>query len=132
MIVFNIRDLEEELFETIASIDSEVTILFDFLEYYGDRGLERFATSDRLIRIASKYNINQTWDESKHQHTFCEVKSCKDNNLIKTMFLSWMTGKKTGKNIILGRALGHFLENDYVPDVYRNLLLDAQAKVTVP
>lgn len=123
------RDFEEELFETVCSQDTKATILFDFLEYYGDRGLSRFAESERLSKIASKYGIDQTWDTTKTQYTFEEVKGSGDINLLKAMFLSWMTGKRTGKSITLGRALGQFIDKKFIPASYQQLFEDAKDKV---
>lgn len=125
----NRRDFEEELFDSVCSEDAKVTVLFEFLEYYGDKGLERYAYIDRLTNIASKYGITQTWDTAKHSYTFEEIKESDDTNLLKAMFLSWMTGDKTGKNITLGRALGHFIEKEFIPLVFHQLFEDARSKV---
>jgi putative ATP-dependent endonuclease of OLD family len=125
------RDFEEDFFETVYSNDPKVTILFDFFEYYGSRGLSRFASSERLDNIASKYKIERTWGTTKRRYTFKEVKDSEDKNLLKAMFLSWFTGSKTGKSITVGRALGQFISKKFVPPVYRRLFDDAKNKATM-
>lgn len=123
------RDFEEEIFETVRLHDAKVTALFNFLESYSHRGLESFCKKDRLSSIASKYHIDQTWDSTIERYTFEEAKDSDNINLIKAMFLSWMAGGKTGKSIMLGRALGQFIDKEYIPASYKQLCEDAKAKV---
>jgi putative ATP-dependent endonuclease of OLD family len=124
----NYRDFEEELFETVCSNSRKVGALFDFLKSYGSHGLSRFAESRRLEAIAADYGIAKTWDRTRPRYTFEEVEGSDDRNLLKAMFLSWMTGNRTGKSITLGRALGQFIDKDLIPSVYKKLFEDAKNK----
>lgn len=121
------RDFEEELVEAVCSRDPKATVLFDFLQNYGSNGLSRYARSSRLAKVASDYTIAQTWDTK--QYTFEDVKDSSDLGLIKAMFLSWLTGDKTGKSITLGRALGQFIGTEFIPETYKTLFVDAKAKL---
>jgi putative ATP-dependent endonuclease of OLD family len=122
----NLRDFEEELFETVCSQDSSLTALFDLVEYYDDLGLQRPIQSTKLDKIASetKYNIDQTWT-AKSQYTFVEAKECANPDLLKAMFLAWMDLEKT---ITMGRALGRFIGGELIPEVYEQLFQDAKSK----
>lgn len=122
------RDFEEELYETIYSTDNNVSILFNFLENFGDNGLRRYVQTGKLSAIAPKYSIPETWDKTKTSYTFDEIKNSQDKNLIKAAFLAWMTRSQI-KTITLGRALGQFIENPFIPSTYKQLILDAKAKV---
>lgn len=121
------RDFEEELFESIYAQDNNVQVLFDFLLSYGENGLGRFVKSDNLLNTADQYSIGKTWDTAKPQFTFNEVKTSTDRNLLKAMFLSWMT--RSGiKSIMLGRALGQNIDATLIPDTLKQLFEDARTK----
>ena len=122
----NHRDFEEELYETIFSSDTDVDIFFEFLENFGNRGLKRYTYTNNLTDIATKYSILETWDKTKAKYTFEEIKSCGDTNLTKAAFLEWMMRTK---NIALGRALGQFIGERYIPETCKQLFFDAKAKV---
>jgi putative ATP-dependent endonuclease of OLD family len=122
------RDFEEELYETIYLTDNSVIVLFDFLEDYGDRGLQRYVQDSGLANAAKTYSIPETWDPTKKSYTFDEIKSNADKNLTKAAFLAWMTRDQI-KTITLGRAFGYFLESNHIPNTYKQLLLDAKQKV---
>jgi len=120
------RDFEEELYETIYLIDNNVMVLFDFLEYYGDNGLKRYVQDENISSASKTYSISQTWDRTKKSFTFEEIKEDADINLTKAAFLAWM---KNNKTITLGRAFGHFLGIEHIPNTYKQLLLDAKQKI---
>lgn len=121
-----LQDFEEELFEIIYSQDSNLTLLFDLVEYYDELGLQRSIQSTKLDKIASKtkYNIDQSWT-SKPQHTFREARDSTNPDLLKAMFLSWMDLEKT---VTMGRAIGQVIVGDLIPEVYKQLFEDAKNK----
>ena len=121
------RDFEEELFETIYTQDNSVQILFDFLLNYGERGLDRFVNSTNLSETADRYSITKTWNTTSTQFTFNEVKASTDRNLLKAMFLSWMT-KPGVKSIMTGRALGQMIDTIFIPRTLKQLFEDARTK----
>ncbi len=121
--ITNFRDFEEELFESIFSIDDRIKVLFDFEENFDEHGLDMFIQKTKLAQIASKYNIEQNWDSDKTQFSFREVKELCNPNLSKTMFLSWMDKQKT---VTFGRALGESIELNMIPSVYQQLLQSAK------
>lgn len=121
------RDFEEELYETIRSTDANVSILFEFLVYYGERGLKRYVQIGSLSKTAITYSIPETWDKTKTQFTFEEVRDLNDENLTKAAFLAWMTRDQI-KTITLGRAFGQFLQVEKIPNTYKQLFLDAKGK----
>ena len=122
------RDFEEELFETIYSQDKKVTILFDFLKYYGTHGLHRYRNAQSLKDTAEHYSLPPL-NTTKSQYTFEEIKGSSDITLIKAMFLSCLTGEPIGKTITLGRALGEFIDVKYIPATYQKLFIDAKNKI---
>jgi len=126
----NYRDFEEELIENVITNDRKATALFDFLEHYGKGGLgTRSADLRRLSKIAQGYSINKTWDLTKSMFSFEEAKELANADLTKAMFLSWLTGDRTGKSIVLGRSLGSDIDAPNIPLVYRQLFTDALSKV---
>lgn len=125
------RDFEEELFETIYSVDHGVKILYDFLEDYGDNGLERYVNLGDLSRVSNTYSVPETWDKTKPSYKFKEVKNSNEKNLTKAAFLAWMTRDQI-KTITLGRALGQYLDVKYIPAVYQQVFMDAKQSVLMP
>jgi putative ATP-dependent endonuclease of OLD family len=123
------RDFEEDLFEVVYAQDSRVGVLFDVLREFGTKGLDRYVDKDRLDRVAQKYGIENTWDTVVPQGRckFTEVLGCSDKNLLKAMFLSWMTLSQV-KTITFGRFLGGRIGKDLIPQVYRRALEEAKIK----
>jgi putative ATP-dependent endonuclease of OLD family len=119
------RDFEEELFERVFSIDSQIQILFDFEKTYDDKGMDRCIQKNKLDDISSTYNIQKSWDLEKSQFSFYEAKELGDSNLNKTMFLSWMGILKT---VTFGRALGECIEMNMIPLIYQQLIISANNK----
>jgi putative ATP-dependent endonuclease of OLD family len=123
------RDFEEELFETVFARDSSVAILFEVLEEYGTRGLNRYARKNRLEMVAAKYGIDITWDAAIHTDCcrFSEILDSTDKNFLKVMFLSWLTLERV-KTVSLGRFLGEKIGPDLIPGTYRELIRETKLK----
>jgi putative ATP-dependent endonuclease of OLD family len=122
------RDFEEELYEAIFSSDSNVNTLFNFVDNIHEGGVKPSVQVKNLANIAHTYSIPETWDKNQIRYTFEEIKNSKDGNLTKAAFLEWM-GRRGIKGIILGRALGQYIEEFQIPDSFKQLFLDAQSKV---
>lgn len=121
------RDIEEELYETVWAKDAQVTILFEFQQHYDDLGADRTIQTPKLNQIAQKkYKIAQTWDQTKPQFSFREIKEIAEANLTKAMFLAWMDIEKT---ITLGRALGDFVGAELIPLMFQQLFKEAKLEV---
>ena len=86
------RDFEEDLIEKISSTDPTLEVMFDFLEFYGESGLDRYAKIDRLPKLPQHTNLIKLGIQIYHQYKFADIKGTDDKNLLKAMFLSWMTG----------------------------------------
>lgn len=123
------RDFEEDLIESVSQTDGNYQLLFGLLEQYGDRGLARYADIQRLKKIASKYAIGVSWEcEQRNRYTFKEAQDKNNPKLNKAIFLSWLTGDRTGKDIILGRFIGNYFGIEYIPENYKQLIEDAKNK----
>lgn len=120
------RDFEDELFETVYAQDNEVRILFEVLQEFGTHGLDRYADRDRLEKIARKYNIDNTW-ETRARYQFSDIQDGNDKNLLKAMFLSWMTLSHI-KTITFGRFLGEKIGVDLIPQPYCQVFEEAKVK----
>lgn len=122
------RDFEEELYEAIFLSDSNVNTLFNFVDNIHEKGVKPSVHSKNLSSIAHTYSIPETWNKDQTRYSFEEIKNIKDRNLTKAAFLEWM-GRKGIKGVILGRALGQYIEEQQIPDSFKQLFLDAKAKV---
>lgn len=119
-------DFEEELFEAVFARDEKLTFLFEVLEEYGSAGLDRYVDHRRLSTTASKYGIDVTWDTTDRgdRIVFSDLDDDADRNLLKAMFLSWLTLSHL-KTVSFGRFLGTKARSDIIPTVYRKAMEEA-------
>jgi putative ATP-dependent endonuclease of the OLD family len=124
-----LRDFEEELFEAVYKNDANIKELFDFLKYDGTHKLTGFVLAENMDKIAKTYKFPHTWNTPPtHTFFFKNIENTSDKNLLKAIFLFWLTKTKQGKTIIAGRALGEVISTNCIPEVYIQLFKDAKSK----
>ncbi|MFV9567115.1 ATP-dependent nuclease [Thermoanaerobacter mathranii] len=119
LITTNQKDFEEEVVEKLLNKNKE--LLFQLIEAFDDKGLERKIQKGKLKQIAERYKINIDWDEKDYK--FSEIHGFNNLNLTKAMFLAWLD---INKSVILGRFIGEKLERSYIPEPYLNAIKKAK------
>ncbi len=108
-------DIEEEIFEALVSVNKK-NLIEEFLNEYEEDGLEYSIQNNRLEKTASDYRVAVTWPMK--DYSFLEALSTGDNNLLKVMFLSWLSKK----SIIKGRIIGEEISVDCIPKIYKDAI----------
>ena len=117
------EDFESTLVESLLSADKK-DVLFRLVEEFSDQGLSYSIYNQKLMNIATKYTIDITWDNSK-DYEFNEIENINNDNLTKTMFLSWLDIRKS---IVLGRFIGNEVEKQNIPKSYVDAINKAKEK----
>lgn len=117
------EDFESTLVESLLSADKK-DVLFRLVEEFSDQGLSYSIYNQKLMNIATKYTIDITWDNSK-DYKFNEIENINNDNLTKTMFLSWLDIRKS---IVLGRFIGNEVEKQNIPKSYVDAINKAKEK----
>jgi len=117
------EDFESTLVESLLSAN-EKDVLFKLVEEFSDKGLSYSIYSQKLENIAKKYKIDITWDNSK-DYKFDEIESIGNDNLTRTMFLSWLGIRKS---IVLGKFIGDKVEKQHIPKSYVDAINKAKEK----
>jgi len=117
------QDFEHDLVQQLMSSGNE-SILFDLVSEFSKEKLEYTVYSQKLEKIADKYNIQITWD--KKDYKFSELSGNLDRELIEVMFLSWLDIRKSS---ILGRFIGDKINQEHIPQVYCNAIEAAKNEV---
>lgn len=117
------EDFESTLVESLLSANKK-DVLFRLVEEFSDQGLSYSIYNQKLMNIATKYTIDITWDNSK-DYKFNEIENINNDNLTKTMFLSWLDIRKS---IVLGRFIGNEVEKQNIPKSYVDAINKAKEK----
>ena len=117
------EDFESTLVESLLSADKK-DVLFKLVEEFSDKGLSYSVYNQKLEKIATKYKIDITWDNSR-DYKFDEIQSINNDNLTRTMFLSWLDIRKS---IVLGRFIGDKVEKQNIPKSYVDAINKAKEK----
>lgn len=119
LVVTDQNDLEEEIVNVYLEND-ETNSLFVLVEKTEERGLNRKIQKMKLKKTANKYGIDINWNEKDYK--FIKAKNEANDSLTKTMFLSWLSSKKT---IIFWKQFAEEYDNSLIPPVYKKALTDA-------
>jgi putative ATP-dependent endonuclease of OLD family len=114
-------DFEEEIVDNLIAIQ-KINLLFEIVNEHDYKGLDRYIQRTKLSSIATKYGISQSWDDKDHR--FSEISQTNNNNLKKTMFLSWLNIEKS---ITLGRIIGEKLRQEEIPQKYKETIEEAKS-----